>query len=285
MLKRFITYLYECKQGKRIKNVGFIRIDIRGDVVNIEICLKNGVRVDKVGNIYGLVHKNDCIGINLGEVVMKNGEECNRFSFNKNHIADSSYSIKDLIGFAIRFGDTAYFASCWKDEWAEEIGNGAFYVFQKEEVNIKVETVEEMVMPIVEELPLQTNQMQENENEKALSTIAYKKINIAQIRELPSANWHLNNNSFLRHGVFNYGFLFLKREIRGEMETLWLGVPGYFEKPEMIMAVLFGFPQFEPISKSIVNMEMNMESVVDINEKNQEPKIGIFGGWFVLLDK
>jgi len=288
-LKRFITYLYEYKQGRKTKNAGFARVDIRDDVVNIEVCLKNTFRADKGGYIYGLVHKQECIGINFGEIVFKNGECCNRFSFPKNHIANSPYSISDMIGMAISFRSGLYLASCWKDEWAEEIGSGEFSVLQGEE-DTEEETVEEVVeknvQPMMEELPLQTNQIQQEKNENPTSTIAYKKIEVGQIRELPSANWHLDNNSFLRHGVSNYGFLFIKKEIREDEEVVWLGVPGYFEKPEMLMALLFGFPIFEPIPKSVVNMDMNVETNIAYeNEKNQQPKNGLFGGWFVKLEE
>ena len=284
-MKRFITYLYEYNNGRKVKNAGFIRVDIRGELVNIEVCVRNHIRTIAKGKLYALVEGEKVLGIELGEIPLQGGVCNKRLTIAKNHISDSPYVLDSVVGMAIDFNKEGYLASCWNDAFAEVIGNGTFSVFKKEEVDMKAEMVEEIVLPVVEEIPLQSSQIQECDKENCSRTFVYKKIDISKIRELPSANWHLDNNSFLKHGVFNYGFLFLKKEIRKDGETLWLGVPGYFEKPELLMAVLFGFPEFEPVPKSVVNMEMNMEYATDINEKNQEPKTGIFGGWFVLLDE
>ena len=124
------------------------------------------------------------------------------------------------------------------------------------------------------------------EDERSINhAVLYQKIAMEQIRELPSSNWYLADNSFLKHGVYNYGYLFLKKEMDGENEKMWLGVPGYYEKQEMLMAMLFGFPEFEPVPKTIVDLPMNVEKSIPNIEKNQEPKLGVFGGWFVLLNK
>ena len=105
--------------------------------------------------------------------------------------------------------------------------------------------------------------------------IYYEKIDISQIRDLPSPNWHFATNSFLLHGFWNYGYLVLKKVLEAGKETCELGVPGVFEKPEAVMAVLFGFPSFSKVPK-----EMEMTS---LNEKNQEAEEGTFGCWFVTL--
>ena len=104
--------------------------------------------------------------------------------------------------------------------------------------------------------------------------IDYEKIDLSQIRELPSPNWHLAQNSFLVHGFWNYGYLVLKKEVETDKEKLSLGVPGIFEKPEAVMALLFGFPTFEAVSQEMTILE---------KEKNQESKVGTMGCWFVDL--
>ena len=284
-MKRFVTYLYEYNNGRKAKNTGFIRVDVRGAKVDMEVCVRNGIRSTEKGKVFVLVSQEHVMGIEVGTIHIQGGQCKQRLSIEKNHILDSNYTLNDVVGIAIDFDKDGYLASCWKDECAETIGKGTFSIFKKEEMDMKAEMVEEIVLPIAEDLPLQSNKIQECDQEKQSRLFVYKKIDATQIRELPSSNWHLGNNSFLKHGAFNYGFLFLKKEIHEDRETLWLGVPGYFEKPEMLMAVWFGFPEFEPIPKSIADMEMNIEQTADINEKNQEPKTGIFGGWFVLLDK
>lgn len=77
-------------------------------------------------------------------------------------------------------------------------------------------------------------------------TITRKRIEITGIRDLPRPNWYLCNNSFLVHGFFNYHYLLLKTVENGEKKRLFLGVPGIYEQPERMMALIFGFPEFEP---------------------------------------
>ena len=77
-------------------------------------------------------------------------------------------------------------------------------------------------------------------------TITRKRIEITGIRDLPRPNWYLCNNSFLVHGFFNYHYLLLKTVENGEKKRLFLGVPGIYEQPERMMALIFGFPEFAP---------------------------------------
>ena len=70
------------------------------------------------------------------------------------------------------------------------------------------------------------------------------KMDIKAIRSLPKRNWYLGNNSFLVHGFFNYHYLILGREMDGNKERWYLGVPGFYQQQERVMATIFGFPEF-----------------------------------------
>ena len=96
-------------------------------------------------------------------------------------------------------------------------------------------------------------------------TITYKKIAITDIHSLPKPNWYLCNNSFLIHGFFNYHYLILKTIESKEKTQRFLGVPGVYEHPERMMALLFGFPTFEPAQADDV------------------PLSGVFGYWMLEL--
>lgn len=72
-----------------------------------------------------------------------------------------------------------------------------------------------------------------------------RRIGITDIRSLPKCNWKLCNNSFLVHGFFNYHYLILKTVENGDTKQQFIGVPGIYEQPERMMALLFGFPEFE----------------------------------------
>ncbi len=76
-------------------------------------------------------------------------------------------------------------------------------------------------------------------------TASLRRIGITDIRSLPKCNWKLCNNSFLVHGFFNYHYLILKTVENGDIKQQFIGVPGIYEQPERMMALLFGFPEFE----------------------------------------
>ena len=76
-------------------------------------------------------------------------------------------------------------------------------------------------------------------------TASLRRIGITDIRSLPKCNWKLCNNSFLVHGFFNYHYLILKTVENGNKKQQFIGVPGIYEQPERMMALLFGFPEFE----------------------------------------
>lgn len=302
-MKRFVTYLYEYERGQKSKNIGFVRVDIRGNQLKIQIYIQNNIRGNEVGEVFALVKDDVLMGIKIGEVRMLVNQVDAKFTLEMNNIMESGFAFKDITGIGIRFRNNSYLASCWKDEDAECIAQGMFKVYQKAERLTStekeklmvdkppIETFMEEAEPMMEEPRMEGTEMEKEEiKDLATScplkeTTTYRKIELDQIHNLPSSNWHLCNNSFLVHGFFNYGYLMLKKEIERDKETLWLGVPGFFEKPEMVMAVLFGFSEFQGVPQEVVELDINMESIPYTIEKNQEPKNGLFGCWFVKLNK
>lgn len=96
-----------------------------------------------------------------------------------------------------------------------------------------------------------------HENSQKLHTlsnpksVSYQRIEITDIRNLPRRNWHLCNNSFLVHGFFNYHYLIMKTIENDEETQQFIGVPGIYEQPERMMAMLFGFPEFEAAAEDV----------------------------------
>ena len=73
-MRRFVTYLYECERGNKSKNVGFIRVNVRGEEGRMEIFLRNLLRGKDTGKMYAFVHKKELVGIKLTEFVIENGQ-------------------------------------------------------------------------------------------------------------------------------------------------------------------------------------------------------------------
>ena len=284
-MKRFVTYLYEYQNGDRIKNVGFIRVDIRNDSVKLEVCIKNIRDTRGSGVIYGLVKAEGLQGIELGEMQVLHGQGDTRLVLNRNDLSESGYSIENLYGIGIRFADQMYLASCWRDEILDEIGKNVFEVLEKDKGEIQAAAIEKQEQLKIEEVEKEAEvsipKMEERPASKG--NIIYRKIDRSEIRSLPSRNWYLSSNSFLRHGFLNYGYLILKKEVENGQEKVWLGVPGFFEKPEMLMATVYGFPNFEAVPMGIIEMPMQKESDFCQIEKEQRPETGIFGAWYVFL--
>ena len=62
---------------------------------------------------------------------------------------------------------------------------------------------------------------------------------------LPREIWTYGNNSFLRHGYYNYRHLILAKLLDPQQPPRYLlGVPGHYFSNEKYMASMFGFPHF-----------------------------------------
>lgn len=84
------------------------------------------------------------------------------------------------------------------------------------------------------------------------TSFEWVQLELKDLRLLPKSYWHLNNNSFLLHGFFNYHHLLLGRKKDTQPCEWLLGVPGVFQNPERVMATLFGFPDFHSTSEANV---------------------------------
>lgn len=96
----------------------------------------------------------------------------------------------------------------------------------------------------------QSEELTAMKDNASFAPTTYKRIAITDIRTLPSRNWHLCNNSFLVHGFFCYHYLILKTENAPAGAKMYIGVPGIYAQQERMMALLFGFNDFEPAQNS-----------------------------------
>ena len=121
--------------------------------------------------------------------------------------------------------------------------------------------------------------------EEKLCPPTYKRIAITDIRSLPSRNWHLCNNSFLVHGFFCYHYLVLKTVNAPDGTQIYLGVPGIYASQERMMALLFGFNDFEVDTDHITQADSNHDTFLnDDTTDAMQPSEGTFGYWLCQLE-
>ena len=142
--KRLVSYIYAYNKGQKDKNVGFAKVEIRNGQCKINISLK-GVYTDtpETYGVYFAVRKDgDIVGVNLGDMIVKNGlGEYGNVTYPGN-INNSGYSFSDIGGIFIGNRDNRHnvLASQWDDE---EI-NTSKIVFP-EELNAKIQKTIEFV--------------------------------------------------------------------------------------------------------------------------------------------
>ena len=140
-----------------------------------------------------------------------------------------------------------------------------------------------------------SQQSTEAHAEEKLCPPTYKRIVITDIRSLPSRNWHLCSNSFLVHGFFCYHYLVLKTVNAPDGTQIYLGVPGIYASQERMMALLFGFNDFEVDTDHITQADCSPTakaqtdsnhdpSLSDAAINTLQPSEGTFGYWLCQLE-
>lgn len=304
-MKRFVTYLYEYENGQKNKNTGFIRVDERNGKVVLQISLRNLIHFQSKGKVYIFVWKNGLLGAEVASVAGTNAQADIRVETGEANICDTGYSLENIVGMGIVFENGGYVASCWNDNYMERIGKKEFRIWEKDErekevsgeqteAGIKkeerIENIKEVVR-IAENTEIGMKKKLDeaewiDELESPLEAasqelVSYQKMELHAIRNLPSPNWYLCNNRFLVHGFYNYGYIILKKEMEGSVEKAYLGVPGVYEKPEMVMALLFGFPEFQALPKDVQAAQMETVVTTPKSIKTTEPKSGELGCWLI----
>ena len=131
--------------------------------------------------------------------------------------------------------------------------------------------------------------------EEKLCPPTYKRIAITDIRSLPSRNWHLCSNSFLVHGFFCYHYLVLKTVNAPDGTQIYLGVPGIYANQERMMALLFGFNDFEVDTDHITQVDCSPTEKAQTDSNHDpslsnaaadtlQPSEGTFGYWLCQLE-
>ena len=130
-MKRFVTYIYAYEDKKKGNNIGFAKIEIRGEDCRIEIHLR-GIYVRQSACKVYLFQEDagDIVGHPLGEMKILNGNGDFVARVKAGKIGDSSFGINDMDGIFILSEDERIFMSRWKEGGVSDVGIDRFHVWQ-----------------------------------------------------------------------------------------------------------------------------------------------------------
>lgn len=321
-MKRFVTYLYEYDRTIRGRNVGFIRNDIRNDCCRMEIHIRGLERIKEKAPIFIIVRDSECIGIPAGEVVISQGVGNACLELRGNRIGKTDYSVNNIQAVIVRYNGGKMLMGCYVQHPAGDLLSGTFTKWEAQATpasptpdpdaargvdsnsgdlypnpqnDLGTENNSGDLYPHDNNLQGTATKTEEicPTSEEAAQSPIYKRIAITDIRSLPSRNWHLCNNSFLVHGFFCYHYLILKTINAPDGAKMYLGVPGIYASQERMMALLFGFNDFEIATDNMMgksdtsDIKYSSAAQNDSDDKtnsDSQPSAGDFGYWLCPLE-
>ena len=164
---RFVAYIYEYVNGKKIQNVGFAKIELRNGICRIQIHIQNVRMLDGKTEVFGIVRqpkesrKNNPIILLIGEGQTQGSGFDRRFTVPEEPFVEESYRFEQVCGIYIRSQSGRNWMTVFDDEpiAIENLGKPEEAVAEIEEE--MTETEEKMVK---ENEPEESESSEENIN-------------------------------------------------------------------------------------------------------------------------
>lgn len=130
-MKRFVTYIYEYENEKKKNNIGFAKIEIRGEECRIEIHLR-GIYIRKAVCAVYLFREDAGLmeGILIGEMRLANGMGDFYGGVKAECIGESMLGISDMEGIFLLTEDDRIFMSRWKEGKPLVVRKEKFHVWE-----------------------------------------------------------------------------------------------------------------------------------------------------------
>ena len=271
-MRRFIRYLYEYEQEKKMRNVGFVKVEQDVDQCVIHVHGK-GFRMEE--NAQGLRAylfwntEDKCIGIPQGVTEVPGPAVNWQLCYTPEDVGKKENY--DLVnGIILKDVNGHWYAAVWNDD---VVNVCRMEMWKMEEDSVQGEEPEckkELAQDEESECKKETLQDEESESGKLEDDLEKEACLGGKVRKiqrkdmvcLPRCEWRHANNSFLIHGYYNYHHLILT--VRDD--RLKLGVPGVYHPQEEKAAESFGFPEFIPAEE--LDLKLTDE------EKNDREKFG-----------
>ena len=271
-MRRFIRYLYEYEQEKKMRNVGFVKVEQDVDQCVIHVHGK-GFRMEE--NAQGLRAylfwntEDKCIGIPQGVTEVPGPAVNWQLCYTPEDVGKKeNYNLVN--GIILKDVNGHWYAAVWNDD---VVNVCRMEMWKMEEDSVQGEEPEckkGLAQDGETECKKETLQDEESESEKLEDDLEKEACLGGKVRKiqrkdmvcLPRCEWRHANNSFLIHGYYNYHHLILT--VRDD--RLKLGVPGVYHPQEEKAAESFGFPEFIPAEE--LDLKLTDE------EKNDREKFG-----------
>lgn len=271
-MRRFIRYLYEYEQEKKMRNVGFVKVEQDVDQCVIHVHGK-GFRMEENAQglrVYLFWNTEDkCIGIPQGVTEVPGPAVNWQLCYTPEDVGKKENY--DLVnGIILKDVNGHWYAAVWNDD---VVNVCRMEMWKMEEDSVQGEENEckkGLAQDEEPECKKETLQDEESESGKLEDDLEKEACLGGKIRKiqrkdmvcLPRCEWRHANNSFLIHGYYNYHHLILT--VRDD--RLKLGVPGVYHPQEEKAAESFGFPEFIPAEE--LDLKLTDE------EKNDREKFG-----------
>lgn len=271
-MRRFIRYLYEYEQEKKMRNVGFVKVEQDVDQCVIHVHGK-GFRMEE--NAQGLRAylfwntEDKCIGIPQGVTEVPGPAVNWQLCYTPEDVGKKeNYNLVN--GIILKDVNEHWYAAVWNDD---VVNVCRMEMWKMEEDSVQGEEPEckkGLAQDEEPECKKETLQDEESESGKLEDDLEKEACLGGKVRKiqrkdmvcLPRCEWRHANNSFLIHGYYNYHHLILT--VRDD--RLKLGVPGVYHPQEEKAAESFGFPEFIPAEE--LDLKLTDE------EKNDREKFG-----------
>ena len=271
-MRRFIRYLYEYEQEKKMRNVGFVKVEQDVDQCVIHVHGK-GFRMEENAQglrVYLFWNTEDkCIGIPQGVTEVPGPAVNWQLCYTPEDVGKKeNYNLVN--GIILKDVNGHWYAAVWNDD---VVNVCRMEMWKMEEDSVQGEEPEckkglaqdeepECKKEILQDEESESGKLEDDLEKEACLGGKVRKIQRKDMVCLPRCEWRHANNSFLIHGYYNYHHLILT--VRDD--RLKLGVPGVYHPQEEKAAESFGFPEFIPAEE--LDLKLTDE------EKNDREKFG-----------
>ena len=271
-MRRFIRYLYEYEQEKKMRNVGFVKVEQDVDQCVIHVHGKGFQMEENAQGLRAYLFWNTedkCIGIPQGVTEVPGPAVNWQLCYTPENVGKKENY--DLVnGIILKDVNGHWYAAVWNDD---VVNVCRMEMWKMEEESVQGEETEckkGLAQDEEPECKKETLQDEESESGKLEDDLEKEACLGGKVRKiqrkdmvcLPRCEWRHANNSFLIHGYYNYHHLILT--VRDD--RLKLGVPGVYHPQEEKAAESFGFPEFIPAEE--LDLKLTDE------EKNDREKFG-----------